>query len=63
MDSRFGIIGRAGGLLCGGAVMDLIAAFTIGLAFGVGVSIIIVWIAAAWDSDPTDAEFYGDQYD
>jgi hypothetical protein len=63
MDSRLVVTSRAGGLLHGGAVMDLIAAFTIGLAFGVGVSIIIVWIAAVWDSDPTDAEFYGDQYD
>jgi hypothetical protein len=62
MDSGFGITGGAGGLLRGGAVMDLIAAFMVGLAFGVGVSIVIVWIAAWRDRDPTDAEFYGDQY-
>jgi hypothetical protein len=60
MDSRLVVTSRAGGLLHGGAVMDLIAAFTIGLAFGTLASIIIVWIAAAWDSHPTDAEFYGD---
>jgi hypothetical protein len=63
MDSRFGIIGGIDRLLRGGAVMGLRAAFTLGLATGALASAIIVWIAAVWDRDPTDAEFYGDQYD